>query len=256
MWRAADYFLWIAGRWRERIRLGTIAEERARAAGFERYQAHALFDSIAETEWHRRWDVHDAEPLLTQAASIYSALGDFKGASKVEYYRSRLYRRGRRLPESLMIARRAIELAQRAGDRVAEALGHHALGNAFASQRQFDAAREAYHVALPVFAEADQEMEAVARRALGQVALEEGDYRTALIELETAFDRFVELEAYVEAAEAGLYHAVVLASLGEIDEARAELGNMADALDRLGSVVRRRDVESARRRIDSLAESC
>src|SRR5439155_3012922 len=104
--------------------------------------------------------VHEAEPLLAEAASIYSAMGDSKGGSKVAYYRSRLYRRGRRFADSVAAARTAIELAQKTSDRFAEALGHHALGNAFRSQRQFGEAREAYRVALPVFAEVDREMEA------------------------------------------------------------------------------------------------
>jgi tetratricopeptide (TPR) repeat protein len=193
--------------------------------------------------------------LLAEAASIYETLDDLAGASKVAYYRSRLYRRGRRFGDAVAAARVAIALAEKANDRIGEARGHLALGNAFRSERKFDQARNAYRFALPVFEEADREMEAVTRRALGQVALEEGDYRTALAELEAAFDTFVELGVYVEAAEAGLHHAVVLASLGEIDEARTELARMADALDRLGSVVRRRDVESARGRINSLGES-
>lgn len=251
LWRRADYFLWSAGRRRERLELGRRAEQIARNLSERSFLAHALYDSIAETEWHRRWGREQAEPLLDEAAGIYADLGDAVGRTMVEYYRARLLtKKTRPLDAALSIALGAVELARATADGRLVGLTLNALGNVYRNMGEWKKARSAYEEAGDLLRNAnDEEMKAVVWRNLGRVSLLEGRLGEAIASLEEALNLFQDLALADEEAEAAKDHARTLHRLGESEAAGDELLWCEQTFERLGAVGRRKEVEEAKKEI-------
>jgi tetratricopeptide (TPR) repeat protein/predicted amidohydrolase/predicted transcriptional regulator len=252
LWRAVDYMLFARGLWHERVRLGYAALEAARAAGQRALEAHALFDAIAETEWHRQATMSATEERLNETARLYSELNSPTDVARVEYYRGRMLRHFGRLTEAVGVAEHAVNLARPTGDLLVLGAALNGFGNALRTIGRSEEALQAYSAALDVLTEArDEEMVAVVHRNRGRVALDLGTPHDAVWELEIALDAFADLELGIEEAETVVHHARAIAALGETDEAEFEVLSAAQRVAALGSKVRDSDLADARRWIES-----
>src|SRR5581483_2079934 len=122
-WRNADYFLWSTGRWRERERMGRQAADVAERLGEHELRLHALYDSVAETGWHRLASEEESTRLLDEARDLAGSVADAaRHTAMVEYYRSRMLRIFKKPDEALLAGTRARELAVKAGEKYVVAL--------------------------------------------------------------------------------------------------------------------------------------
>ena len=243
LWRGLDYFLWTTGRWAERIALAERAVKFAKNAGEKGLEAHALFDSIAETRWHVEASTEHVWPLLEEAKKLYDEVGDFNGVAMTEYYRSRLLRKERSLDDARKVAEALLAGLKGADfDRV-RALTLNSLGNILRDLKETEEAFQRYSEARYLFGKlSDEEMLAVVLRNEGRCHLMNGQYGAALQSLEDAMAAFRQLEMKIEYAEAVNWHAQVLARLGELDEAQDEVEATARELRLLGSDLRDKEM--------------
>jgi len=252
LWRRADYFLWSAGRWRERIVLGRRAAATSEELGERALLAHALYDSVAETSWHRRGTRKECEPLLDQAGRIFDELGDRSGRAKVEYYRGRMLRHMGDWDEALNVARHAVDIARAADDAYVVGLALNGLANVHRDHPHhpsWEEARRCYAEARSVLEAVqpqDEEMLAVTDRNLGRVCLQQGQVGTAIDHLEKSMDAFHQLDLPVEEAEAAVHYAKALAQVDEHEDAAEQVEWAVQTLDRLGSRARSQEVRLAR----------
>jgi tetratricopeptide (TPR) repeat protein/predicted amidohydrolase len=245
LWRQADYFLWSTGRLRERLELGRAAVEAARQVDEPLALAHALFDSVAETLWHRDGNADECLRLMDEAEAIYVGVGDTRGQALVECNRSRLLRRRDRVPEAQVHAVLAVKLAKRARDVHTIAWAMNTYGNVLRDRQRRNAARFWYHGARGRFhGVADRELEAVVERNLGRCAMDACDYAEALERFESAMEDLRGLGLPVEEAEVAMYRAQALLRLGEREEAVSQLRIARKWFERVGAVARVRETDA------------
>jgi tetratricopeptide (TPR) repeat protein/predicted amidohydrolase len=251
LWRLADTYLWTSGRWRERKMLGERAIELA-GDDDPASRAYALYESLAQAEWHLHRDRSTAEPLIKDAIAIYERLGDLRGLARAYWNLSRMLRHCGAIRESLTAAQTALANAVRANDLHSAALALHGLGSALLKLDDVDGADEAFRVARALFEKAgDDEMVAVIERNRGHLLEKRGQYSDALRKLEGAMDSFDRMGMALEEAEAALYHARVLAKLNEMTDAHRQFERAKTIIERLGSRVRRDQIEETWRTLQA-----
>jgi predicted amidohydrolase/tetratricopeptide (TPR) repeat protein len=247
MWRRVDYFLWSSGHLRDRLELGRAAAEIARDIDDRPSLAHALFDSIAETLWHRDGSIEECSRHLDEAENIFIRLGDLRGRALVACYRSRLFRAHRKWEEAQYHAIVAVRLAKRSADQHTLGFVLNAHGNVCRDRQRRANARTSYRAAARRFRQTDdREMQAVVDRNLGRCALDTEDYSDALERLERAMGQLRDLGLRVEEAEAGMYRAKALLRLGERDEALSQLEIARSLFEAVGALGRLRIVQEIR----------
>ena len=96
-------------------------------------------------------------------------------------------------------------------------------------------------------AQGSEMLTAISARARGELALAEGDARTALVALRDAARRWQELGAPYEAARARVLVGLACRALGDEDTAAMELEAAGDVFERLGAA-------PARARVDSIVQ--
>lgn len=258
MWRNADYFLWSKGRLRERLEYGRAAARVARATGTSLELAHALYESIAETLWHRDGDPGECYALLNEARDLYRSLGDARGEAMVLYYLGRFARKQRCLQLALYFSIQAVRQANRTGDAQARGMAMNGLGNVYRDTRRWPRALARYGRARKLLAKAnDEELVAVVDRNLGRCAYEIDDFGTALAKLEAAMEVFQSLRLPVEEAEAAMYRGMALIRLGDLEEGATQLDLVRVYFTRIGAAARVRELDEARRAggfVDGLRE--
>jgi len=236
LWNLCDYFLWSTGRYRDRLDLGRIAIEISRQERRLDLTARALYDSIAETEWHRQGTRPTIERYLEEAEAIYREISDALGIVMVAYYRGRMLRRFGEVGPALAAAQEAVNAARATNNPHLLGICLNGLGNVHRDQEAYDAARTCYEEASQLMTGCgDEEMQAVLWRNLGRVDLQQTRLGSALERFEKAIRIFRELELRVEEAEAAHYHARALTAVGEYEEARGELDWARRTIEALGS---------------------
>jgi tetratricopeptide (TPR) repeat protein len=251
LWRLADYFLWSTGRLRERERLGRVAVAVAKELGDAELLVHALYDSVAECRWHRSGTKEECSTLLDEAEQVADKLADpTMHKAMIEHYRSRMFRHFKQPDDALAAASRAIPLAQNCNSPRVLGLCENALGNVYRSQRRSNEALAHFDVAADCFErEGDLEMQAIVLRNQGRCYEQKGESGRAIEALEKSIELLRQLHLYVECAEAALDHATALHTLGENDEAEAEVQEARELFSSLGAVARVRDAEELLGRI-------
>ena len=256
-WREVDYFLWCSARWTDRITLGRLAERAADQVGNTLLQAHAIYDSVAETEYHRN---HRGQPALAafdRAAALVANDSRREAcivAAMVEYYRSRVLRKDTNdLDAAAGAANRAIAMAQEISDPHTIGLALNARGNVAAKRGDHDAAVHDFDQAREYFDRThDVEMLAIVARNAAKIHLERGEYDVAGEKLERALLELQQLELPAEEAEVALHHARALAGLGDGEAARAELDRVEATFSVCGAGLRDDEIKDARADIDRL----
>lgn len=256
LWRGVDYFLWSSGRWRDRIELGEKAAKAAAVGGDKAAQAHALFDSIAETKSHRRSTPDEVAGLLNEAEALYHQLGDDKGRAMVAYYRGRIARDANELEKALQYANTSVELARGTKDQETLGLTLNGLANVHRDQGDLPKAFELYDEAIRQFRETqDEEMIAVVSRNQARCHLKRSEFAQAITKTEEAMQIFQALDLQVEQAEAANYHARALAHVGDHDEALLEYEAARQVLEPIGSSKRGRELKETKAAIDALRKT-
>jgi tetratricopeptide (TPR) repeat protein/predicted amidohydrolase len=254
LWQLADTYLWTSGRWRERKMLGERALEFA-GTHDATSRAYALYESLAQAEWHLHRDRSAAEPLINEAIAIYEGLGDLHGVARAYWNLSRMLRHCGAIKESLAAAQTALANALRAGDLHSSALALHGVGSALLKLDDVEGADDAFRVARVLFEKTgDDEMLAVIERNRGHLFEKRGRYADALRKLESAMDSFDRMGMALEEAEAALYHARALAKLSEKTDAQRQFERAKTIIERLGSRVRRDQIEETWRTLVQAAE--
>ena len=254
LWRLADTYLWTSGRWRERRTLGEYAVAFAQSNDWDA-RAYALYESWAQAEWHLHCDQQTAEPLIREAIEIYDRLGDLRAIARAQWNLSRMLRHCGAVQESLNAAQVALQTAIAAGDLHSIALALHGIGASLLKLEQLESADIVFRIARRLFIKAaDDEMVAVIDRNLGHLLEKRGRYAAALRKLEAAMDAFVQMGMTLEEAEAALYHARTLAKLHERTDAQRQFERAKTVIERLGSRVRRDQIEVTARVLAQAAE--
>jgi DNA-binding MarR family transcriptional regulator len=240
-WRKADYALWSGGRWRDRSELGrkalTVASKLGKSAA--RYEAHAAYDSVAETEYHLNHDAEKAWPLFDRAEALLKQSGDRPGLVMVDYYRGRVLRQEKKLAAAREYAVKAEKAARKLKDERLIGLVLNLMGKIDTDEGKLPQARQRFSEARQRFQRRkDSEMEAVVDRNEGRLAFKQGLLGEALDLLERSMSGFQELQLEVEAAETANHHAQVLAKLRECDEAEVEFRWARGIIEELGAKVR------------------
>lgn len=254
IWRDVDDFLWVSGRWRERITFGEIAVRLAEEAARLDLQVYALYDALAKTRWHVDRQPDEALQLLDRAfTSAAQAKKRRRTQAQIEWYRSRAFRHFRNFDAALEAANRALDLATMGGNNHDLALTYNAVGNVFREMKDMDAARSAYEQALDTSKESREqwarEIVAIVTRNLGRLASAEGRWEEAVLEYERAQDLFEELGSEVKKAECIIDHAFALARLGEGADAELELLWAQSIISSLGSMMLDRRIADTRKAI-------
>lgn len=265
LWEGVDTFLWSTRRWRERMELGRTAVSFANALHEPLAKARALYESLAQPEWHLHSNREAAEPLIDEAVGIFRSMDPTPvHLVRAEWYRSRMLLRCRFAEEALVAARYALELAAtlpaRDGDerdrRHATGLALHGLGNALMELQQFDEAMAAYEQARTCFDETrDREMAAVVARRMGALHLQRGELGAAALALERSMEELRQMRIPLEEAETALFLARLLKEIGDARDARRYLAYAESVLGGLGSVVRNRELDDTKRAVEHSDET-
>ncbi|MFP2906750.1 NB-ARC domain-containing protein [Pyxidicoccus sp. 3LFB2] len=254
-WRDADYSLWSGGLWRDRIALGTKAIQAATqlGEGTEVLEAHAAYDSVAETAWHlESLPLPDILRHFERAEELLKRGDHRKELAMVTYYRSRFLRKEKKLTEARRLAVEVESTATALKDEHLRALALNTLGNIDIDDDKPDAARKQYAEARRGFEnQKDPEMLAVVDRNEGKAALKLDQYGQALELFESSMSGFRDLGLEAEEAETANYHAQALARLGEREEGRAEYDWALNILENLGAKVREREFKETKRLLES-----
>lgn len=240
-WRNADYPLWSGGRWRDRAELGRKALTVARGLGkpAARYEAHAAYDSVAETEWHLGSAIKEVWPLFERAEELMRGSGDQPGLVMVAYYRGRLLRQEGKYGEARAQATKAERAARELKDERLLGLVLNLLAKIETDEDNLVSARARFGEARECFKrQKDHEMVAIVDRNEGRLAFKQDRFGEALDLLERSMSGFQDLRLEVEEAEAANHHAQVLAKLGEFTEADAEFRWARGIIEELGAKVR------------------
>ena len=252
LWREADYFLWSTGRRYERERLGEKAAALARERGEVDHLIHALYDSIAESRWHRSKGYDEVAPLLDEAEELVDRTSaPHRYRAMVLHYRSRMLRHFDRLADALEAASSALSAAQESKDEQVIGLCENALGNVFREKHE-------YRDALAIFQRAgerfertkDQEMRAIAARNEGTCHRFLREHGDALDKYEAAMQLLSELRLDVESAEVQLCRAETFASLGDHEDAARDANAALDTFKEIGAVHLIKRAEELLRSID------
>lgn len=251
LWIKADQFLWAAGRWRERLGLGLLAEKTAQQVGDVRREIVALYDAQAKTRWHRDASRKEAEELLDRAAALAERHQFDALRARIEWHRSRLLLHVGDFDAAEAAARRAVELADGARKpetdvRLTARIG---LGNVYRERGNAQMAIEKYREAAALLkgrrsVQAEETL-AVIERNVGRALLRGGDPAAALQHLEQAMAHFADLELVVQQAETAVDYAEALAKIGEPETAQRHLDWGRRRLDPLGSVLRKQTIDRA-----------
>jgi tetratricopeptide (TPR) repeat protein len=243
-WRKADYPLWSGGRWRDRAELGRKALAVASGLGkpAAQYEAHAAYDSVAETEWHLGRAIEDVWPLFERAEKLFRENEDHAGLVMVAYYRGRLLRHEKKYGEARARATEAEKEARALKDERLLGLVLNLLAKIEMDEGNLTQARDRFREARECFKQRrDHEMVAIVDRNEGQLASKQGRFGEALDLLERSMSGFQHLRLEVEEAEAANHHAQVLAELGEFTEAEAEFRWARGIIEELGAKVREKE---------------
>lgn len=180
----------------------------------------------------REAEAMSARGALEEAAAHLGALSAAEDqpevASRAAGLRARIELRRGRLAEARKAFEVAIALDRAAGRRSAELLDLLALAFLLiAREQEFSAARAVIDRAMPL-AKADPEGASHTAYTLGLLAVETGDYQTALLEQQEAEARAERLGIASVAIAASEQQAIILQSLGRADEA-AQLLDVLEA---------------------------
>jgi tetratricopeptide (TPR) repeat protein len=252
-WRNADYPLWSGGRWRDRAELGrkvlTVAKGLGKPAA--QYEAHAAYDSVAETEWHLGSALDEVWPLFEHAEKLMQESGDKSGLVMVAYYRGRLLRHEEKYAEARVRATEAEKAARELKDERLLGLVLNLLAKIEMDEDHLPQARERFEEARGCFKrQKDFEMVAIVDRNEGRLAFKQGRFGEALDLLERSMSGFQDLRLEVEEAEAANHHALVLAKLGELTEAEAEFRWAQGIIEELGAKVREEEFKKTAQMIE------
>ena len=261
IWRNCDEFLWIDGRWRERLDLATIAEEFTRDIDAGEVRAHALYDSMAKTKWHLTRETSPADEWIEEAAAIANDLKDDVLRASVVWYRSRMLLHCGKPDQALAAAEEAVALAGkiRNADEKAymTALTLNARGNARRARNQKREARHDYNEAESRLRSLEdsgkkRELAAILTRNQGRLDAAEGGAERALEKFEEAMTELRMLNSPIQAAECAIYHAEALMDVGDVDDADRELDWAESVVAHLGSQVLNHTIREARRKLEML----